>query len=104
MKNFMKFEPEFWEKTGEYPFILAAAKAEMLDFAKPLAGKAERAADNAIFGSNAGQVLVEFKRNRGQTLITAYYASEQNILQLATGNWQLATGNWQLAKFGDFRN
>jgi hypothetical protein len=62
----MQLEPEFWEKTVEYAFVLAAAKAEKLDFAMPLAGKAERAAGDAIFGVGARLVLVEFKRNRGQ--------------------------------------
>jgi hypothetical protein len=57
---------EFWEKTVEYAFVVAASKAERLDLALPLSGKPERAAGDAIFGSKARLVLVEFKRGKTQ--------------------------------------
>lgn len=57
---------EFWEKTVEYAFVIAASKAAKLDLALPLSGKPERAAGDAIFGSKALLVLVEFKRGKMQ--------------------------------------
>lgn len=57
---------EFWEKTVEYAFVIAASNNKKLDFALPLSGKPERAAGDAIFGLGALLVLVEFKRGKTQ--------------------------------------
>lgn len=62
----MSREFEFWEKTVEYSFVIAASGAQKLDLALPLSGKPERAAGDAIFGSKARLVLVEFKRSKSQ--------------------------------------
>jgi hypothetical protein len=69
----MSQAPKFWEKTIEYAFVIAASEAKKIDLALPLSGKPERAAGDAIFGSEARLVLVEFKRAKAQV------ESEQSI-------------------------
>ncbi|AYF20131.1 TPA: hypothetical protein NJ279_004510 [Vibrio parahaemolyticus] len=54
----------WWEKTVEYKFVVDAAKCEErnLDFAAPLSGIQEMAADG-VFSADAKLILVEFKRD-----------------------------------------
>ena len=49
----------WWEKHVEYKFITGAK----FDFAMPLAGPAEAALSDLIFGENDKLILIEFKRN-----------------------------------------
>lgn len=51
----------WWEKTIEYLFIIAAAKAEKLDFAVPLSGVHEHTGGDSIFGKAEKLILIEFK-------------------------------------------
>ncbi|WP_052229405.1 hypothetical protein [Pseudomonas fluorescens] len=53
----------WWEKTIEYLFIIAAAKAEKLDFAAPLSGVHEHTGGDSIFGKAEKLILIEFKSN-----------------------------------------
>lgn len=51
----------YWEKTVEYLFLWSCAASNFIDFASPLSGKQERGAGDAIFGSCAKLLLIEFK-------------------------------------------
>ncbi|MFL9954403.1 hypothetical protein PQR21_23770 [Paraburkholderia nemoris] len=73
----------WWEKTVEYAFILE--QGEPLDFAAPLAGAHETAAD-AIFGNGAKLLLVEFKRDE------AALASEKDKYENYDGAKALMSG------------
>lgn len=80
----MQQTPQFWEKTVEYAFVISASNAGKLSLALPLAGKPERAAGDAIFGSNASLVLVEFKRSKSETeteksIFTDYEKAQQQL-------------------------
>ena len=58
----MSEELIWWEKTVEYKFIVDAQKERNLDFAAPLSGIQEMAADG-VFSADAKLILVEFKRD-----------------------------------------
>jgi hypothetical protein len=57
---------EWWEKTVEYAFVIAAFQAGKCDFASPLAGKHERLASDAVFVKAASFILIEFKRSEAE--------------------------------------
>lgn len=55
----------WWEKTIEYKFIMDSSRLRRLEFAAPLSGIQERAADG-IFAKDAKIVLIEFKRSAAE--------------------------------------
>lgn len=55
----------YWEKTVEYNFLVRCTKLDLVDFASPLSGKQERGAGDAVFGSCANLLLIEFKSDVG---------------------------------------
>ncbi len=59
-------EQDWWEKTVEYAFVVAAFQAGKCDLAAPLSGKHERLVGDALFGADSRLVLIEFKRDAGE--------------------------------------
>jgi hypothetical protein len=75
---------QWWEKTVEYSFVLAAFQSGKCDLAAPLSGKHERLAGDTVFGVESSLVLIEFKRDEAEipTELSLFHDYEQAKLEL----------------------
>ena len=70
---------QWWGKTVEYSFVVAAFQSGKCDLAAPLSGKHERLAGDTVFGAESSLVLIEFKRDESEvpTELSLFHDYEQ---------------------------